>query len=210
VQYLRALGYETELVGPLESIDPRIASHADLQLCRLGCRDDAPVIRATDLERAAICGEYPRDIPFNVACTGKFFIHNLKYSNPRLLEAARGAGMTLIDVPQGYTKCSVVVVDENSIITYDRGIASACDSHNTNTAPAEPLNVLLIEPGQVELPGYDTGFIGGASGRIGNTIIFCGDITAHTDADAIIQFIKNRGLEIKYFDFPLLDIGSII
>lgn len=37
-------------------------------------------------------------------------------------------GMTLVDVRQGYTKCSTVIVDETSIITYDQGIARAAAS----------------------------------------------------------------------------------
>jgi len=96
-----------------------------------------------------------------------------------------------------------VVVDENSIITPDIGIQKACLNAG--------LDVLLIEKGQVVLEGYDYGFIGGASGKVGNRIIFNGDITLHSDYDKIRSFIEARNLEIVYFDqYPLTDIGSII
>jgi hypothetical protein len=94
-------------------------------------------------------------------------------------------------------------VDEDSIITYDRGIAKA--------AEAAGINVLTVDPGHVELPGYDTGFIGGTSGRVGDEIIFNGDLSAHPDCQAIRQFIEERGLKVRYFSgYPLRDIGSII
>ncbi len=63
----------------------------------------------------------------------------------------------------------------------------------------------------MELPGYDTGFIGGTSGRVGDEIIFNGDLSAHPDCQAIRQFIEERGLKVRYFSgYPLRDIGSII
>ena len=112
--------------------------------------------------------------------------------------------MTLIDVRQGYTKCSTVVVDENSIITYDEGIVKAC-------APYRDLDVLQIAPGFVRLDGFDTGFIGGASGRVGNEIIFNGDLFSHPDFNSIVSFIEKRGLVCRWFaDYKLTDIGSIL
>jgi hypothetical protein len=73
------------------------------------------------------------------------------------------------------------------------------------------MDVLMITPGHILLPGYDTGFIGGASGRIGDTVIFNGDLSAHPDSDRIIRFIEDRGLKVRWFpEWPLKDIGSII
>jgi hypothetical protein len=70
---------------------------------------------------------------------------------------------------------------------------------------------LLIDKGHIQLQGFDYGFIGGASGRIGDTIIFNGDITQHPDYEKIAAFIEDRDLKIKYFtEYPLEDIGSII
>ena len=73
------------------------------------------------------------------------------------------------------------------------------------------IDVLTIRPGYVELPGYDTGFIGGTSGRVGNEVIFNGDLSAHPDFPEIRDFIADRGIGLKYFiGYPLRDIGSII
>ncbi|MFR2966829.1 MAG: DUF6873 family GME fold protein [Anaerovoracaceae bacterium] len=59
--------------------------------------------------------------------------------------------------------------------------------------------------------GYKYGFLGGASGRIGDEIVFNGDLAAHSDYEEIKSFIQERGLRLVYFrQYPLTDIGSII
>ena len=200
-EYLCALGRELELVSSEGLVDTAIACHPDVFYCRLGIGADAPILRALDGELG--CG-YPAEAAFNVACSGKYFIHNLKITAPRLLAAARDAGMELIHVAQGYAKCSTVIVDERSIITYDRGIAKACSA-------VDGLDVLLVSPGHVLLPGYKTGFIGGCSGRIGSEVIFNGDLSAHPDFEIIRRFIQSRGLKCTWFEaYPLTDIGSIL
>lgn len=177
-----------------------VSDHPDMFMCRLGAGDGAPVIRCRDL--TTLSETYPYDIPWNAACTGRYFIHNLRYTAPQLLHAARESGCVMIDVRQGYAKCSTVIVDEDSVITYDRGIAGSC--------LAAGMNVLTVRPGHVLLPGYDTGFIGGASGRVGDTVIFNGDLSSHPDFDRIVNFISSCGLRIKWFEeWPLTDIGSI-
>ena len=112
--------------------------------------------------------------------------------------------MTLIDVGQGYTKCSIVVVAEDAIITYDEGIIRACSKY-------PELEVLQVSPGFVRLDGYDTGFIGGCSGRVGNEVLFNGNLFAHPDFQRIVTFIEKRGLTCRWFpDYKLTDIGSIL
>ena len=198
--YLCGLGCDLEPVSSHGLVDSAIACHPDVFYCRLGIGADAPLIQALDGELGS---GYPAEAAFNAACTGKYFIHNLKATAPRLLASARDAGMELIHVPQGYAKCSTVIVDERSVITYDRGIGKACT--------AASLDVLLITPGHILLPGYKTGFIGGCSGRIKDEIIFNGDLSAHPDFEVIRSFIESRGLKCTWFDqYPLTDIGSII
>ena len=198
--YLCGLGCQLVLVSSEGLVDPAISCHPDVFYCRLGISADAPLVSARDGELAM---GYPVEAAFNAACTGRYFIHNLKITAPRLLASARDAGMELIHVPQGYAKCSTVIVDERSIITYDRGVGKACITAG--------LDVLLITPGHILLPGYKTGFIGGCSGRIAGEVIFNGDLSAHPDFEAIRGFIESRGLKCTWFDqYPLTDIGSIV
>lgn len=201
IDYLCKLDYQLEFIASDGIVDPGISNHPDVFLCKMGISDNSPIFFASNGD---LGHDYPLDVAFNAACTGKYFIHNLAYTNEKLLHAAKMMDMILVDVRQGYTKCSVVVVDETSIITYDTGIANAC-------AAIRGLDVLLIAPGFVRLDGYDTGFIGGASGRVGNEIIFNGDLWSHPDFNSIVKFIERRGLTCKWFsDYKLTDIGSIL
>ena len=201
--WLRDEGFEAAMISTEGIVLEQLSNHPDIFMCRSGTE-----IVFSRYVSGECCGTelnpvYPGDIAFNAACTGRYFIHNLKYTAPELLAAAEAPGMTMISTRQGYTKCSTVIVDEDSIITYDDAIAKPCS--------AAGMNVLKIRPGHILLPGFDTGFIGGTSGRIRDTIVFNGDLTRHPDFEAIRDFIEKRGLELKWFgDWPLTDIGSII
>ena len=200
--YFRKNGYVVALFSSADIVPAPVSCHPDMFMCRLGADIDSELIQYTTAGTQP-GSEYPYDIPFNAACTGRFFIHNLKYTAPELLLRARKLEMKLVDVKQGYAKCSTVVVDEDSIITYDKGLGKACLNAG--------MSVLLVTPGHVNLPGYDTGFIGGSSGRIGDTVYFNGDLSEHPDSELIIRFIEERGLRTKWFEeWPLTDIGSII
>lgn len=200
IEYVRSLGYEVSLVEAGGDILSPVSSHPDIRMCRLGISDDAPIVFA---EAGELGTEYPADIRYNACCTGKYFIHKLKETSPRLLSRAKELGMELIDVKQGYARCSCVPVDENSIITYDQGIARTCQKLG--------LNVLAVSPGHVNLPGYETGFIGGTAGVFEDEIMLAGNVMNHPDGERINRFIEERGKRIKYFkDFTLTDIGSVI
>lgn len=177
-----------------------IETHADLYYCRLGAGSDAPVFSG---EVPAVGKAYPKDCIYNAACTGRFFIHKLDITDKVLLKAAEEMGMILVDVPQGYSKCSVVVVDETGIITSDMGIVKKCEGAG--------VDVLTVEAGHIALPGFKYGFIGGASGRIEDRIYFEGDLSSHPDFERIMDFIDSRGLKAVYNkEMPLTDIGSIV
>ena len=158
--------------------------------------------------------EYPFDVPYNAVCTGRHFIHNLEYTSPALLERARAEGLELINVKQGYTKCSCVAAG-GGIITADRGIYRTIEAYNgilkDEGVPEECIDILLIEEGHVKLPGFDSGFIGGASGQAGNKVYFNGDLREHPDFGRIAEFIWKHGAEpVWYSGAPLTDIGSVI
>lgn len=172
-----------------------VSSHPDIFMCSMG-----PGKKVFFGYPEKIGPKYPENIIYNAACTGKYFIHNIKYTDPQLLKEAEN--LEIISVQQGYTKCSTLIVDENHIITSDIGIYNSCYGK---------LDILLITSGHIKLKNFDYGFIGGASGRIGDTIFFNGDLSGHPDHEKITAFIESCDLKIKYFtEYPLEDIGSII
>lgn len=200
-EHLERLGYQIMTVVESPSLNRGIASHPDLFMCKMGVNPESQVFFG---EPSMPKDPYPQDIIYNAVCTGKYFIHYLKASDKALLQRAKELEMILINVRQGYTKCNTVVVDSNSLITSDKGI------FNTLTQYAD-IECLLIQPGHVKLTGYSTGFIGGASGRIGDCIFFHGNLKNHPNYSNMKCFIESRGLNILWFEeFPLTDIGSFI
>lgn len=201
--YLENAGHVIHNFPELRTVSSLVANHPDVLLCKLGVKPESPIYEGAP---NALSSLYPGDCRYNAACTGKFFIHKLDVTDAGLLGAAKassGDEFHLVDVRQGYAKCSTVIVDEDSIITYDKGIAKPCE--------AAGMNVLLVKSGFVKLRGAGTGFIGGASGRVDNEIVFNGDLSAHPNFREITAFIEGRGLGCKWFSsYELEDIGSII
>ncbi len=150
-------------------------------------------------------GKYPFNIAYNVARVGNVAFHNLKYTDPVLARELALSGAELVHVNQGYTKCSVSVVDSNSIITSDKGIARAAEKKG--------IDVLLIEPEEgIKLPGVKYGFIGGSSGLIDEKKwLLTGDILNLKSSEKIIQFLQKRCIDVICLPGePVIDIGSII
>ncbi len=148
--------------------------------------------------------DYPRDVLLNCVLLGKKLICNVDTVSPTVLKYFTEKGFFIINVKQGYTKCSVLPVSDNAIITDDLSIANACISAG--------IDVLAVSKGSVRLRGFDYGFLGGATGRISeNTVAFCGDIDYHPDCDKIKKFLEKYGLCPMSLDKnQLYDIGSII
>lgn len=146
-------------------------------------------------------GSYPDDAAYNIANTGKFAICNTKYADAVALHEMDAE---VINVAQGYAKCAICIVDENSVITEDEGIARQLERYN--------IDVLKISVGDVSLSGMDYGFLGGASGKLSKDILaFAGDITTHRDFEDIARFCQSKNVKpISLCEGALADIGSII
>jgi len=205
-------------VGPCPDLYPSISCHPDIQCHPLGGNKIVVAPNASQslknqliqhdfdilLGNTRLESNYPNNIAYNVARIGGFAFHNKKYTDPIIRESLRGQGVELVHVNQGYAKCSVSIVDEYSMITSDKGIASA--------AKEVGLNVLTIEPGFIKLPGLDYGFIGGATGLLSqNQIGFVGNGSSYIDSRSIESYLEHRGKKaLMLGKFPLSDVGSII
>ena len=130
--YLANSGHFIHTFPEVRTASELVANHPDVLLCKLGAKPESPIYEGIPNELSPL---YPGDCRYNAACTGKFFIHRLDITDSELLAAAKascGNELELIDVRQGYAKCSTVIVDENSIITYDKGIAKPCEAAGIN------------------------------------------------------------------------------
>ncbi len=214
--YLENKGYALIEIRKTSAVYDAIASHGDIYLCKLPnevvvASEQQPLIEAELLCRkikytegaGSLDHHYPSDVKFNAVQMGRYLIHNTHHTDAVILDKAKEHGLELIHVRQGYTKCSLAVIDDNSVITSDAGLAASLEKYH--------FEILLVSQGHVRLPGFPSGFLGGASGRTGNEIIFNGDLSAHPDFKIIREFIRERGLELTFFkEYPLEDIGSIL
>lgn len=142
------------------------------------------------------------NIGLNAVNLSNVFIHNLKYTDPVLIENVKDKN--LINVKQGYTKCSVAVVSDNAIITSDKIIAQK--------AKEVSIDVLLIPPGDIILPGLDYGFIGGCCGLIEKDLMaFFGDLNYFNYGNEIKEFLYKHNVKPIYLrKGKLIDRGSIL
>lgn len=199
IDYISDNGHSIIMTVNNKNLGDFIGDHADLTVCKIG--EGAVFAEKEDIME--MHGKYPENAAFCAVCLDKYIVHRLDITSQKVLDAGKKLNLVPVNVRQGYTKCSCVTVDGNSVITSDDGIYSRLKE-------IKDISVLKIRSGHVLLPGFDYGFIGGASGRVGDEIIFNGDVSNHPDFEKIRSFIEERGLKIKSFPHPLRDIGSIV
>ena len=211
-QSLAAQGIELFWLPDDTALDPRLAGHADLSVFRTGrqifaAAEIAPYIVSflTNKEYAVepvsgLGNVYPADVPLCICATGRYTIYNKETAYG---PAATAAGGVPVSVRQGYTKCAAAIVDERSIVTADASVSRAAKNAG--------MDVLTIAPGHITLDGYDTGFIGGASFMIEDTMYFTGTLDAHPDKERIVRFVTEHGKRPVFLtDGPIFDIGGAI
>jgi len=198
-----------------EGIDPSVSSHADMAALHLGGNKIIVDRAQSALKSSLSCigfevfrtekdikGKYPDDIKLNFSVAGDCIIGNIKNADDMLIKMT--ADNKYIDVRQGYSKCSTLVVNDRAIITDDEGICRKTVENGFDS--------LLISKGDICLPGHEYGFIGGASGKISkDTVVFFGDVTLHRDFEKINAFLTEHGCKYLCTDKgQLRDIGGII
>ncbi len=189
-----------------DKIQKPVSAHPDMTLTQIKdifvCSPDSFEYYRGYLGDRIVCGKtqlsshYPYDIAYNVLVYKNFAFCKEEHIDNVVKEELIKHNIKIINVNQGYAKCSAAVCDEG-IITADESIYAAVKSCG--------INALKITPGYIELPGYDYGFIGGTSGIVGSKLTFFGDIRQHHNYLKICDFC-----DCEYFDdFPLTDIGTI-
>ena len=147
---------------------------------------------------------YPENVAYNVARVSKYAIHNFKYTDEKLVYYLKKQGIELINVKQGYSKCSVTNVGEKAVITADKSIY--------NGLKVRGIDTLLIKEGFISLPGLDYGFIGGSTGHLSpSELAFSGEYIEHPSFNEVSSFLKkNKVKPIILSSKIIIDIGSII
>jgi len=215
---LNEKGFKTLELPPFSALSESIASHPDMLLFfgdKIFCHGDyykeakdvLDIINQESEFELSFSNEktnerYPNDILFNAVKLGNRIFCKTDSVSELIKDYTNKNRITLINVKQGYTKCSVCKVSENAIITSDKGIA--------NAAVNRGIDVLKISEGHITLDGCNYGFIGGASGNDGINTYFCGNLDLHPDSEAIKEFCTFHGCPaISLGKNKLYDVGTI-
>ena len=215
VSELNAYGITVISSGRLNSITRSEAYHADMCICHIGGErfvaskniDTEVKSKLESLGCNIVKSEHTvtaKRPSLNVCILGNKIICNTKIADKGIIEYSNKSRMSIINVNQGYTKCSSAVINENALITSDESIYKSCiKSH---------IDVLKISHGYIDLKGYDYGFIGGTCGLIAKDILaFCGDISLHKDYKNIKAFAASYNISLlSLSNEKLYDIGGIL
>lgn len=214
---LRGFGYEILKLPRSGCLQSPVSAHPDMLIFvlknKLFCHEKyySEAKRAIDavadaggfeltLSKEKWESEYPNDVLFNAASVGDKLICSKK-SVSRLILSEYGEE-NITGTKQGYAKCSVCIAGDG-IITADPSVA--------RSAKKSGIDVLFLSGNHTRLNGYDTGFIGGATGDDGERLYFCGDVLRHPECEKIIEFCRRHGREpISLSDGELYDYGSLI
>ena len=214
IRELNRLGLSVYKTTSVDSLYDEVKGHADMQIhfinskaiCAPEVYDYYNNLNLSGIE--LFCGsrylksEYPDDVAYNVCNIGKYVISRPLCTAIEIFSEYRSLKKEFLNARQGYAKCSICVVNENSAITADNGMYKLLKENK--------INVLKISDGYIKLYNMK-GFIGGASGLVNNTLLFNGNIKLHPDYENIKFFCKNVGVDIYSLNnSELTDIGTIM
>ena len=212
---LKNLGYEILICPPSELLYDAVCGHPDMLLHII---DAKTIMVHKDMDKNfvdklktlgfnvvfsknSLKDTYPEDIILNSVSFYNSFIHNIKYTDDNLLNYM--GDKKLLNVKQGYTKCSTAIVSRNSVMTSDKTIAKTLSKEN--------IDVLLLPPGDIILPGLNYGFIGGCCGLLDkNSMAFYGDLNYYSYGEIVLEFLNKHDVNPIFLrKGKLIDRGSL-
>ena len=144
---------------------------------------------------------YPETSRYNALVDERFIIQNPGSNDPVIRNL--NPEKQIIAVKQGYVRCSLVALPNNSFITSDRGIEKSLKKQNAE--------VLFVDPAAIWLDDFEHGFFGGVCGIFENKLFFCGSLSYFKEKDDIKFFVAQAGLQvIELYEGPPADVGTIM
>ena len=211
IRELNSFGIECITLKPCDFLPEEINYHADMLAFHMG---NGEIIASFDSigesnnilirNTVHLGNKYPEDVLLNAALIGNKLICNTKTVSKHINSFAIDNNIEIIHINQGYSKCSICIVNDNAIITDDPGISTLLKNYQ--------IDVLTISKGNIYLSDNHYGFIGGASGKIAEDIIyFSGNLEMHEDYTRIIDFLKFHNIHAVYNKKRILrDFGGFI
>jgi len=145
--------------------------------------------------------EYPETACYNSLVTDKFIIQNPASCDPEIRNL--NPGLKIIPTKQGYVRCNLIALPNETFITSDRGIEKSLKLRN--------LEVLFVDSTCIKLDGFKHGFFGGACGLLENRLFVCGSLKYFKEQAIIESFAKRAGVSIiELYDGQPVDVGTIL
>lgn len=210
---LSKLGFNVVRLPMFESLDKPVSAHPDMLIYRLGnglltfseyYTENKLLFDSLETEIFVTDEPVDRNYPSDIKLNALNICGTVYGKVNSISEIICANADKLVNVKQGYTRCSCCVVSDSAVITADIGVAAAMRRNG--------IDVLEINCGGIRLDGYDSGFIGGCSGKPDDkTLIFSGRISQHVDWLRISSFADKYGVKIiELSDKPLYDYGGFI
>ena len=148
---------------------------------------------------------YPKDVALNQAVIGNAIVGKRESCAKSVLEHAELYGYSYVSVKQGYAKCSTLILGDEAVISADDGIITAARELGSDALK------ITNRVDEINLDGYDYGFIGGASAVYGDKVFFFGNLELHGQSAPIRKFCEKHGFRaVSLSDFPLCDLGGAV
>jgi hypothetical protein len=145
--------------------------------------------------------QFPSSIRYNAAINEHYLIHRLEYTDPVILQHCHT--LKKIPVKQGYTRCNLLLLKEDSYITSDAGIHKNLQRSG--------LEGIFVSPEGILLPGFPNGFTGGAMGLLNDTVFIIGSLDHDKEGSVVRKFLEGLDYRIvELYDGPLFDGGGIL
>ena len=207
---LDTLGYSVFRLPPHVTLPHPVRCHPDMLMARLPSgkllltrnyfeaneKRLSPFIAHFDFCEDTLESCYPDDTKLNALA-----IKDTLFGGKTTATALREAYKHFVFVKQGYTHCAACKVGQG-IITSDASLYRALVANDVDT--------LFIQAGHIALSPYDTGFIGGASLPLSESLtVFFGKLEDHPDYERMAAFAKKQGATLlSLSDEPLADFGG--
>ena len=201
---------------PSDKAYPSISSHPDIfffcynerccdtVICAKNVHINFPEGIMKEIGMKNVGNAYPETVPYNAVGIGNILIHNLNYTDEKILDLYRKISTKYVqlNVNQGYTRCNLLALDERNFITSDFGIKRVLEDNGCN--------VFYVDPHQVTLPGHDYGFFPGCCGLVDDCVVVCGSLKHLKECKELKKFIRRNNMRIiELYDGELVDVGSI-
>lgn len=224
LQRLLSFGFNLIPTEKVSSLYEAVDGHPDLQFFRIEkkviahqglCKNQMELLSKLGasiiLGNSSLSLPYPKNIPYNALLSPDLFMHRLDSTDPIILneiqELKKSKDISLVNVRQGYSRCSCAYVGNNSYITEDIVM--------TERLLALGKHVFYQKHSNVYLEGFDFGFIGGAISLISihgeELVLISGSLDSYFYGNELKEFLKRRNIRYECIGKgKLMDRGTII